>query len=210
MADLVILGAGGHASDVLSVAEAINELAPSTHRVVGLLASGAADLQRFAGRDVRLLGPISMLAELSAPYVIGVGYPEGRRSVHDEIVHVGLPALTLVHPKATVCARVAIGEGTVIMNGAHVGPSAILGEHVYVGHNSVVSHDVSAGNYCSVFPGAVLSGNVHLGSEAMIGANATVLENRSIGDGATVAAGATVISDVPSGVTVMGTPARER
>ena len=57
-------------------------------------------------------------------------------------------------------------------------------------------------------PGACIGGDVTIGDGVLVGANATILQGLTIGDDAMIGAGATVISDVPAGVTVVGTPAR--
>ena len=50
--------------------------------------------------------------------------------------------------------------------------------------------------------------NVTVGEECYIGMGANVIQNRTVGAGSIVGAGAVVIDDIPSGVTVVGIPAR--
>lgn len=205
---LVLLGAGGHASDVLGVIEAINGLR-TTFEVIGLLDDdSAADPLRFAERGVGILGPMAMLEALGAAWVAAVGYPGPRRRVVTAARATGLPPVTLVSPGADVGLRVHMGAGTVVMGAARLSPRACVGEHVLVSYLSAVGHDSVIGDGASVMPGAMVSGGVEVGAGAVIGTNAAVLEGIRIGDHAVVGAGAVVVEDVAPGVTVLGVPAR--
>lgn len=100
-----------------------------------------------------------------------------------------------VHPGAT------IGKGMFIDHGAGV----VIGETAVIGDNCVLFHNVTLGgtgkhhgkrhptigNNVFIGTGAILLGPIHVGDNVKIGANSFV-----------------VMRDVPSNVTVAGTPAR--
>lgn len=206
---LVLLGAGGHASDVLGVVEALNELQP-TFKVVGLLDDDpSADPDRFEGRHATVVGGLDRLAELDSSWVAAVGWPVSRRRLADWASTTGLPAATLVSPLADVGAGVIIGMGSVVMGAARLSPRSCVGKHALVSYMAAVGHDASLGDGTSVMPGAMVSGGVVIGAGVLVGTNATIIEGIRIGDGATIGAGAVVLEDVPSGSTVVGIPARD-
>jgi hypothetical protein len=82
---IILLGGGGHASDVLGAIEAFNAActAPSSkYTVAGIVADAEVDMQRFAGRDVHFLGGLEQLKHVDASHFIScVGYPEGRKAM---------------------------------------------------------------------------------------------------------------------------------
>ncbi len=205
---IVLLGGGGHASDVLSVIEA--------------LASGGRELEpvfvaddswqmpeRFEDRsDVKMVDSIEAGARLG-PFLVCVGYPSGRRAVHDVAVGVGgVAADPVVHPDATIGSGVRLEAGVVIMGQTWLSPWVRIDQHTHVGYGVTVGHDTEIGQFSAIMPGVCIGGDVTIGQGVMVGANATVLQGLTIGDGAQIGAGAVVINDVAPDVTVVGVPAR--
>lgn len=202
---VVLVGSGGHASDVLSCVEALG-----SYDVIGALDDDAsADGARLKRRGVDLLGSLDRLVELDAAYVLGIGYPAPKLAVVARLDAAGCRSVALVHPGADVCAGVSIADGVVVLGGARVSALASLGAHVLVSYLAAIGHDSTVGDCTSVMPGAIVSGDCRIGSAVLIGTNATVLEGLSIGDRATIGAGAVVTEDVPAGATVVGAPPRE-
>lgn len=203
MKKVVLIGGGGHASDVLAVIEEFVD--DSTVRVIGILDDGTPNLGRYAGREVQHIGKIGE-HEAASHFVWGLGWPSTRRAVLPRLS--GLSPLTVVHRSAVVHNNVRMGEGCVIMAGAIVSAGAVLGDHVLVHHNAIVGHDCKIGDFVSIMPGAVVSGDTRLEAGCLVGAGALIKENTTVGEWATVGMGAVSIYDVPPLSVVVGNPAR--
>lgn len=202
---VLLLGGGGHASDVISVIEAL-----STETSVVVADDREIDSERFAGR-VQQLRRMSMEEGLALeiPYIASVGYPSTRRRLVERALAADLqPAGPLIHPDAMETSGVSIGSGSVVMGHSWLSPDVHIGAHVYVGYGAKVGHDTTVGLGSSLMPGSFVGGECEVGDWALIGANATVLQGTSIGTGATVGAGAVVLENVQPGATVVGNPAR--
>jgi sugar O-acyltransferase (sialic acid O-acetyltransferase NeuD family) len=203
---LVLLGGGGHASDVLTAIEALQD-AGDLLEVIGFVDDGAPQITRLARRGLKFLGPSAKLSHLSFDgYVAAVGYPSGRRQIVAAVPAAAV-AVPILHPRAAVARDVQLDEGVVVLALAQISAGVHLYPHALVSYNSMVGHDSIIGSFVSVMPGAAVGGGVEIGDGAVVGANATILEGRRIGPGASVGAGAVVTRDVAARTTVVGIPA---
>lgn len=71
-----------------------------------------------------------------------------------------------------------------------------------------VEHDCLVGDFVTLWPGAQINNNVSIGDEAYIGAGTIIRPGLVIDARAVIGMGAVVTRDVPSGVTVIGNPAK--
>lgn len=211
MIRIALVGASGHASDLLGALEYVNrQTVEPVYDVVGLFVDPEYPVEkpeRFVGRSQIAGTPADLAASGADSYIAAVGYPAGRRAIVERVAG-ALPAATVVHPTAELATGVSIDEGSFLHAGSMVSPLARIGRHVYVSHLCSVGHDTVVGDYSSLMPGALVSGDVTIGQGVLIGSGAIVLEKLTIGAGAVIAAGAVVVKDVPAGATVRGIPAR--
>lgn len=202
---IVILGGGGHASDVMSIIESLR--LDDEYRI--LVADDSPTRDRFDGRNASMVSPIDDHLHPGQQFVSGVGYPGARKTLVQRAEDAGLKAFpALVHPTTVVATGVSLGAGAVVGGLAYLSPLTVLGGNCYVGYGAKIGHDTVIGERTSVMPGAFVAGDTQVGAGVLIGANATVLQGLSIGDGAVVGAGAVVTKDVPAGATVTGVPAK--
>lgn len=215
MNKVLLLGGGGHASDILGIIETINKAAPDTWKVIGIFDDNA-DVERFDGRDVNIFPNIEqMIGDIdlqSSCFISAIGDPGIRLRVAQSAESLGLRAAPpLIHPGATnISTQVTIGDGSVVHAGVSVNVKAKLGRHVFVSHGALIGHDTVLEEGVIVMPGASTAGGVHVGRGAMVGSGAIVLENHRVGEFAKIGAGAVVISEVPENATVVGMPARKK
>lgn len=209
MRELVVVGAGGHGRELLDVVEAVNAVRPS-YRLLGVLDDGTPDPDLLAACGVRHLGPVRLLAELDAEYVVGIGSPRARRAIDLAATEWGRRPAVLVHPRAVVGRNVTLGPGTVICALASVTTNVRTGRHVHLNIAATVAHDCRLGDYVTLAPGARLSGAVTIGDQATVGTGAVVAQGLRIGEWTIVGAGAVVVRELPAEVVAVGVPARPR
>lgn len=212
--NVVIIGAGGHGSELYSYIQDLNVQEQrinlvgfvDEHKAPGVwgeteILGGFDALEAFLRRDSN-----SVLY-----YITAVGDNRVRAELVSKVERLGadnLPAWTLLHPGSVIGHRVEIGEGTCLAPGSLITTNVRIGKHSIINVNASISHDCQIGDFCNINPGAVICGNVTVGEGAYIGAGATIIDKVHIGEWSIIGAGAVVIDDIPPHVTAVGVPAR--
>jgi len=214
MFNLIIIGAGGHASELVSYVRDMNRI----RRKIRLI--GFVDENRPSGLWLgeKIIGDFSSLKEFLARhskkkfhYITAVGGNLLRKNFVAEIERINtknLSPLLLRHPFSFVGEDVEIGDGSCLAPNCVVTTRVKIGRHCILNVCSSVSHDCLIGDFVNINPKVTVCGNVKIGNGCYIGAGATIIDKVSIGDWTVVGAGAVVKDDLPSYVTAVGVPAR--
>src|SRR4029079_7147632 len=176
-AAVVVVGAGGHGREAVSIARAAGR------EVLGVLDDGRPPDAPVAALGQVLLGGVGWLREHpGVQYAAALGYPAARRSVVDRAA----PAEpeTLVHPSAVIEADVTLGAVVLVWPNVTVTVTVRLGRHTHLNVGCSVSHDVVAGDFVTVGPGARVCGAVVLEDDVWVGAGAVILPGVRVGEGA--------------------------
>jgi sugar O-acyltransferase (sialic acid O-acetyltransferase NeuD family) len=207
--DVVILGAGGFAREVLDVFEACNAV-EEAYNVLGYVVDSRFGEPGTVVNDKEILGDLGWLSDRAreVEVICAIGAPEVRRSLIAKAEALGCRFCTVVHPTAVLTRWVELGPGSVITAGCILTNNIRLGRHVHLNLDCTVGHDCVLEDFATVAPGVHVSGNVHLGTGAYVGTGANILEKISIGPWSVVGAGSTVIRDIPRDATAVGSPAK--
>lgn len=207
MTPIVVIGAGGHAREIVAAIQTPG-CRWSDRPLLGVLAADDRRAARLAGLGLSVIGPPERLADLDADYIVGVGDPDVRRRLDGQAAEFGRRSITVIHPSAVLGGDVDVGAGCYLAAGAIVTTNATLGRSVHVNVGASIHHDCELGAYTFVGPGARVAGWVTVGEGAFIGVGAVIRDEIRVGAGAIVGAGAVVVRDVEPGATVIGNPAR--
>lgn len=207
--DLVLVGAGGTAADVLSIIADINSVSP-TYRCIGLLDDNP-DLQGKTRHTLPVLGTIEHAAALDRAFFVDcMGSPVNYCKRPYILERLGMPLErfeTLIHPRASVSADCRIGSGAVIYPNVVIMANVQIGSHVTVLANTVMNHDVAIGDLSIITSGVNISGGVIIGRNCYIGTGSALKHGIQIGEQALIGMGSVVLHDVPSRTVVAGNPA---
>ena len=207
--ELIIIGTGGNAYDLLDIVEAINAVAP-TWTVRGFL-----DDAKPAGAEhlgLPILGRLDEARQFTGCRFINViGSDRSFRQRPQIMASTGLAIddfVSLAHPHACVSSRAKLGRGVQVNYGVSIGGGVVVGNHVSLGPGCTIGHDSIIEDHAMVAPGAVISGFVHIGAACYVGAGAMIRQRVDVANEALIGMGAVVLLDVPRGATVVGNPAR--
>lgn len=196
---LVIIGAGGHGKVIADIAMkcGYTDICFLDEHAVGMCMGFP-----IAGTSAEL----TLMNDGATDFVIAVGTNATRRKIAERF-HVSW--VTLIHPSAWIAADVTIGQGTVVMAGAMINPSARVGAHCIINTGSIVEHDNVLEDYVHISPRVALAGTVRIGEETHVGIGAVVRNNITICSNCTIGAGAVVVKDITKSGTYIGVPAKE-
>jgi acetyltransferase EpsM len=211
---LVVVGGGEHARVVVDAARASGDW-----EVLGIVDADPVERTRsllsldHLGTDAEYLASVvDVSPDRRAALVLGigsVGVPVARRAAvaRYDVAEAGAWA-AIVHPFAWVSPAAVLGPGAVVLAGAVVNAGAEIGAQAIVNSRAVVEHDAVVGAFAHLGPGAILGGAARLGEGAFAGMGCLIRDHVIVGPDTVVGMGAAVTADVPSGVTVVGVPAR--
>ncbi|OCW29302.1 acetyltransferase [Pseudomonas aylmerensis] len=208
--NLVMLGAGGHAKVLLSLAKAsglhvIGVCDPELHRSGVLMWRG---LTVLGGDDA-----LEPLDRARVGLINGIGQVVGstlRRTIYELAVARGFLFPPLVHPSACVDESAVLGQGVQVMAGAIIQPDVILGCNTIINTRASVDHDCTVAAHVHIAPGATLCGNVQIGTGTFVGAGATVIQGLMLGEYAVVGAGTVMVRDLAARNVLLGQAARSK
>lgn len=206
--NVVILGAGGFAREVLDVFDAVNAV-QVTYKVLGFIVDHEYGQPGQFINDKPILGDFEWLEGKKDIYAIcGIGAPDVRRKMILRLAALNIPFCSVIHPNAILTRWVTIGDGVVITAGCILTNQIKLGNHVHVNLDCTIGHDAIIEDYVTLSPGVHISGNVRLKTGCYIGTGANIIEKVTIGEWSTIGAGSTIVRDVGSNETVVGVPGK--
>lgn len=197
-ADVIVLGAGGHARVV------IDALRSAGHSVAGVCAPELAQGQSGplgvpAIGDEAALAKLGPAKHLLANGVGSVGKADLRKALFERWTAQGWRFITVTHPSAVVGSECVLAEGAQVMAGAVLQPGVHVGKNSIVNTSASIDHDCRIGDHVHIAPGVVLSGNVAIGAGSHLGTGAVVIHGINIGAGCLIGAGAVVTQAVAPG-----------
>lgn len=201
---VIVIGAGGHAKVCIELLRAMGEAvdfcvggrdSPPTCVNIPVL-EGDAHLERL-----REQGYIRAF--------VAIGANKVRLKMADMAQALGYELVNALSPSAVISPSATLGRGIAVMAGAVINAESAISDLCIVNTGATVDHDARIGKGAHIAPQCALAGNVTVGDLSFLGVGSRVIPGVDIGEGVMIGAGATVISDVPSHMTYVGTPAKQ-
>lgn len=209
---IIIVGAGGAASEALWVCRRHNESGKSQQFEIVGFADDNPELGGSMLEGVPILGTTAQIArkfEASGVYFhCAIGSNRARQRVSRSLEAAGMVPLALIDPTAIVAPTATVGAGTYVGPLSIIAPFAKVGRHVLINTHVGVGHHASVGDYAQLCPGVRVNGGCKIDTAAFLGSNVSVHPGLSIGEGASIGANSFVIRSVKPRFSMLGVPAR--
>lgn len=204
---MLILGASGHAKEVLDVIQQGNE-----DREIVFFDDLSEDLperlfEKY--RIVRSIGDAEKEISKDKRFVLGIGNPIARYKLARKFLGLGGDMISVISPLSRIGNHnVLLGRGLNVMTGAVITNEITVGEGTLINAGCSIHHDTRIGRYCEISPGARVTGKCVVGDFCSIGTGAVLIPKVRLGNNVVVGAGGVVTGDVEDDVLVVGMPAR--
>ena len=142
-------------------------------------------------------------------YILGIGDNLIRRKTADLIISYGVDILNVIHPSASISAKVQLGVGNFISRNVSINALAAIGNVCILNTGCIIEHECLIGNGVHIAPGAVLAGKVRIGDNTFVGANSVIKQGVKIGANVIIGAGSVILNDISENSTIVGNPGRE-
>jgi sugar O-acyltransferase (sialic acid O-acetyltransferase NeuD family) len=204
MKELIIIGGGGFAKEVIWLAGDCNR------KVKGILDDSVENHSTYI-QGTLVLGCISEWVNYKeCEFIIAIGSPRVRRKILNNMLSLGCPNFaTLIHPSVRYSNTVSFGDGSIICAGSILTADITLGSHNILNLNVTVGHECQFGDYVTIAPMAAVSGNVLLSDLVEIGTGAVIRQGLSLLEGSMLGMGGVLTKNIPERIIFAGNPAKK-
>ena len=206
---IVLLGAGGHAREVLDVIEACRQAGDDVE-VLGYIVDKKYGLPGTIINEKQILGDFDWYANRASELyaICAVGNPVLRFRFAKRVKSLKGKFISFIHPKATITKWTTIGQGVIIAAGCVLTNHILLGNHVHLNPGCTIGHDTIIGDYVTLTQGVNIAGKVKISDGCFIGTGSNIIDRIHVGEWSIIGAGSTVIHNIPANTTVVGVPGR--
>ena len=195
---LLLIGAGGHAEACIDVIEYEKK-----YKIFGILGL-KKEKGKFIFNKYKVIGIDEDLAELSKKIenaLITVGQIKSadiRLKIFNKLKKLKFSLPIIKSPYSVVSRHSQIGEGTLIMHGAIVGPKVKIGKNCIINSNSLIEHGSIIGDNTHIATSVTINGNVKVGSNTFIGSKTAIKQKVIIGKNSIIEMGQVIFKNCPA------------
>lgn len=210
--DVVLLGAGGHAKDMLKNIEEYNSDALSKKKRLNIIGC-VDDLNKLPPKRSLMGHPILTSMKYlerrplnKALAICAVGDPFQKKIFIKKASSIKLKFFNFIHPSVKIQPNIEMGIGISIFANSIISASCAVRDHVSINYLCSISHDCAIGDYTTLAPGVKIAGNNIISEGVFMGINSCSLNKIKIGKWSIVGGGTAVIKDVSPYAIVAGNP----
>lgn len=206
MKDIIILGAGGLAQEIVWLIEEINDFNKEWN-ILGYLDSHPV-VQDMEILGYPVLGKFEDYWKFNeAHFIIAFGDAKYREKVIKIVDNKNTKWATLISPTVRIHKSNNIGKGVVIGRYSDLTIDCVIHDFVMLNIHVVLGHKVEVGKYSIISPNVTINGGAKIGKSCSIGANAFI-RDIEIGNRVVVGASSCVVKSVGSDCVLAGVPAK--
>lgn len=212
MKNIILIGAGGNASVILSTIFDINK-DKNLFKILGFL-----DDKKKKFNNLKYLGKVNkitinkLLKDKDNLFIWTLISTSLNKEFIKRLEKLNIPInrfAKIVHPTATVSDLAKIGRGSTIHPNVNIGPNVIIGNHVHVFSQSIIGHDTHLSRYCYVANSVSIGAKIKAGKGVYFGSNSSIIEKLKIYPWTVIGLGSVLLKSVKEKSVMVGNPAKK-
>lgn len=207
--NIVIIGASGFAKEILWLLEENNKITNEWNILGFIDQSYTSNTKTILQSNV--VGDDEWLANYEGEiYVVfGIGSVSLRKRIVQKYRDKGnIIFPSIISHGSIVGDSVKMGRGCIVCTNSILTVDISLGDFVTINLDCTIGHDAVLENYITLYPSVNVSGNVHIKTETEIGTGTQIIQGMVVGENTIIGAGAVVVRDIPGNCTAVGNPAK--
>lgn len=204
---MLIIGAKGHAKEILDVFEKNNFIED-----IFFFDDISEDIPDTIFSKYPVIKSLKTLNRFNINqriFVLGLGNPFFRRQLSLKFQNLGWKLSSLISNNTLIGNyNVVLEKGLNIMHHVIISSDVEIGEGCLINARASIHHNVRIGKYCEISPGVCLTGNVIVNNFTFIGAGSIVIPKIKVGKNCIIGAGSVVNRDIPDNSVAVGIPAK--
>jgi sugar O-acyltransferase (sialic acid O-acetyltransferase NeuD family) len=205
--NIVVIGGGGYSKVLISLINKINNF-----NIVGFTDTK----KKHSIFNIPYLGTDEEFLESNVDLktdnvVIGIGQLEDvtlKKRVISKFRDKGYKFPVIKSVDAIISEDVEIGMGTIIRDGANIGPSTKIGDFSIIGNSVNINHDSLIGSFSNIAVGSNIGVNVEIKNEVFIGMGTIIINDININQNVFIGAGSLVNKNCVKSGLYFGSPAK--
>ncbi|MCB0667340.1 MAG: acetyltransferase [Saprospiraceae bacterium] len=199
---LVIIGAGGHSKDLMTIIDDLN----LRDNVIAF-----AEDNDFYRKRTFFNKPVITFSELDPmqhSLILAVGDPFARHRIYTKLGD-RFTYPSMIHPSVRIRDTSNIGNGALIFEGVIISHFTKIGNHSHINTRSIVTHDTIIDDFSSIAPCAMLGGGCHIGKRTYLGAGVIVRDKITICENTLIGMGSLVTKSISTPGLYYGSPCKK-
>ena len=208
MKNIVIVGAGGLATEIKYLIDVINK-----DQLQWNLLGFINDWGKQKGEEIidgyKIIGTTEDLNNTNEELFvsIAIGIPQHIKEVAEILHNPLIKYANLIHPSVEMNSPQNIGHGNTICFGSFISCNVSIGDFNFFNTMCAIGHNTCIGSFNIFNPRTQISGSVQIGDMNFWGMNSSIIQGKKIGNNNIIGASSFVIKNIKDGVSLFGIPA---
>lgn len=174
---IIIIGAGGHAESCIDL------LSEQSKFVLKEVVGKKIEIKKKILNKYVIKYSDDSLKHLIKKFsnaLIGVGQVKknnSRISIYKKLKKLKFSLPVICSKYSIISKYSSIGEGTVVMHGAIIGPNVRIGNNCIINSNALIEHGCSIGDHCHIATSSTINSGVFVGEKSFVGSNSVIKQS---------------------------------